>query len=407
MKADWIIENLNLATMDAGRPGAYGAVHDAALAVADGKIAWLGARSELPAIEAAEMVDGRNGWLTPGLVDCHTHLVYAGDRAGEFDQRCRGLSYEEIARAGGGIQRTVAATRAASEAELLRGAEARLERLRREGVTCVEIKSGYGLELDAELRMLRVARALGERCPVTVRTTLLAAHAVPPEYAARPDDYITLVCEQILPAALDDGLVDAVDVFCEHIAFSPSQCERVFETATRAGLRVKAHAEQLSYQGAARLAARYAALSADHLEYLPESDIALLCEHGVVAVLLPGAWYFLRETRLPPVAAMRAAALPMAVATDLNPGSSPMASLLLAMNQACVLFGLCPEEALAGATRNAARALGLQHAKGVLRPGCDADLVLWDIDHPAELSYAVNLNRPAAVWQEGVHVRFA
>lgn len=407
MKADWIIENLNLATMDAARSGAYGAVHDAALAVADGKIAWLGARSELPAIEAAEMVDGRNGWLTPGLVDCHTHLVYAGDRVAEFERRCQGWTYEDIIRAGGGIHSTVAATRAAGEAELFSAAATRLERLRREGVTCVEIKSGYGLELDAELRMLRVARALGERCPVTVRTTLLAAHAVPPEYAARPDDYITLVCEQILPAALDDGLVDAVDVFCEHIAFSPSQCERVFETATRAGLRVKAHAEQLSYQGAARLAARYGALSADHLEYLPESDIALLCEHGVVAVLLPGAWYFLRETRLPPVAAMRAAALPMAVATDLNPGSSPMASLLLAMNQACVLFGLCPEEALAGATRNAARALGLQHAKGVLRPGCDADLVLWDIDHPAELSYAVNLNRPAAVWQEGVHVRFA
>lgn len=407
MKADWIIENLNLATMDVARTGAYGAVHDAALAVADGKIAWLGARSELPAIEAADVVDGRNGWLTPGLVDCHTHLVYAGDRAEEFERRCRGWSYEDIVRAGGGIHSTVAATRAAGESELFSAAAARLERLRREGVTCVEIKSGYGLEPETELRMLRVARALAAACPVTVRATLLAAHVVPHEYAERPDDYVSLVCERILPAALAEGLVDAVDVFCDRIAFSPVQCERIFAAAARAGIPVKAHAEQLSYQGGARLAASCGALSVDHLEHLPESEIGLLCDRGVVAVLLPGAWYFLRESRLPPIAAMRSAGLPMAVATDLNPGSSPMASLLLAMNLSCVLFGLTPEEALAGATREAARALGLQHTKGVLRAGCDADLVLWHIDHPAALSYAVNLNCPAAVWHGGAHVEFA
>jgi imidazolonepropionase len=407
MKADWIIENLNLATLDAERAGAYGVVNDAALAVADGKIAWLGARSELPDMQATEVVDCRGGWLTPGLVDCHTHLVYAGDRAEEFERRCQGWSYEEIARAGGGIRSTVAATRAASESELFNAGAARLERLRREGVTCVEIKSGYGLEPETELRMLRVARALGRDFPVTIRTTLLAAHVVPEEYAEHPDDYVSLVCDQILPAALEAGLVDAVDVFCERIAFSPAQCGRIFSAAARAGIPVKAHAEQLSYQGGARLAAEYGALSVDHLEYLREGEIALLRQRGVVAVLLPGAWYFLRETRLPPVAAMRAAGLPMAVATDLNPGSSPIASLLLAMNQACVLFGLDPEEALAGATREAARALGLGASKGLLRVGHDADLVLWDIRHPAELSYAVNINRPAAVWHGGAHVVFA
>lgn len=401
MRAELLIDNVLLATFDPACGAVEGRVRDAALAVRDGRILWCGPRAAMPLIDAATRLDARGAWLTPGLVDCHTHLVHAGHRAEEFAARCAGASYAEIARAGGGIRRTVEATRAASEAELLASALVRLDALRREGVTTVEVKSGYGLDLDTELRMLRVARALARERPVTVATTLLAAHALPAEYAGRAEAWIDFACTELLPAAAQAGLADAVDVFCERIAFSVAQCERVFAAAARAGLRIKAHAEQLSDLGGARAAARHGALSVDHLEYLAEADVAALGAAGTVAVLLPGAFYFLRETRLPPVAALRRAGVPMAVATDLNPGSAPMASLLLALNQACVLFGLTPGEALQGATCHAARALGLQARKGMLRAGLDADLLLWEITDPVEICAGINLVRPARTWVGG------
>jgi imidazolonepropionase len=333
----------------------------------------------------AEITDCRNAWITPGLVDCHTHLVYGGNRSREIEMRWSGASYEEIARQGGGILATVRATRALDEVELLAASLPRLQALAAEGVTTVEIKSGYGLTLADELKMLRVARRLAEQVPVNVSTTLLAAHALPPEFAGRADDYVTHVCDEMIPAAAAERLVDAVDVFCERIAFSPAQCERVFKTAVRHGLPVKGHFEQLSNQGGARLAARFKALSADHLEHLDAAGAQALAEAGTVAVLLPGACYFLRETQKPPVAALRAAGVPMAVASDLNPGTCPLASLRLAMNMACTLFGLSPEEAFLGATRHAAGALGLTDRVGTLAVGKQADFLVWDIDHPAEL----------------------
>jgi len=400
---DWLLTNTRLATLlDNGTP--YGEIKAGAIALRDGIIVYAGLEKGLPAYTAERRLDCGGQWATPGLVDCHTHLVYGGDRAREFEMRLQGRSYEEISRAGGGIASTVKHTREASEAQLFEQARKRLQCLLAEGVTTVEIKSGYGLTLEHEMKMLRVARRLGEELPVTVRTTFLGAHALPPEFvdaAGDPRDaYIQLVCEQMIPAVADSGLADAVDVFCEGIGFSPAQCEKVFRAAHSAGLPVKGHVEQLSDLKGAVLAARYAALSVDHLEYLAESDVPALKTAGSVAVLLPGAFYFLRETQLPPIAALRAQGVPMAVATDLNPGTSPIASLLLAMNQAAVLFGLTPEEALRGATRNAALALGLPD-KGLLREGMDADIALWDINYPAELSYAVNMNRPSRVWQGG------
>ncbi|NLF07423.1 MAG: imidazolonepropionase [Pirellulaceae bacterium] len=333
-----------------------------------------------------EIIDARGAWITPGLIDCHTHLVYGGNRSREIEQRRLGATYEEIARRGGGILSTVRATRAMSESQLLDASLPRLHALADEGATTVEIKSGYGLTLNDELKMLRVARRLAELVPVNVRTTLLAAHALPPEFAGRPDDYIRMVCEEIIPAAADEGLSDAVDVFCERIAFSPAQCERVFESARRRGLPVKGHVEQLSDFGGARLAARFNALSVDHLEYLAPDDVRTLAASGTTAVLLPGAFYFLRETQKPPVERLRTAGVPMAVASDLNPGTSPLCSLRLAINMAGTLFGLTPEEALAGATRAAARALGLADSVGILAVGKQADFLLWDIDHPSELA---------------------
>jgi imidazolonepropionase len=407
MRVKLLIENVSLASMDPARGGELGVVADAAIAIDAGRIAWLGPRAALPALDAAQRLDAHGGWLTPGLIDCHTHLVHAGNRAEEFAARCAGASYAEIAATGGGIRRTVAATRAADEATLLRGALARLDALRAEGVTTVEVKSGYGLDLDTELRMLRVARQLGQERPVTVRCTLLAAHAVPEAQPDGADGWIEFACRELLPAAARAGLADAVDVFCEGIAFSVAQCTRVFEAATALGLPVKAHAEQLSERGGARAAAAYGALSVDHLEYLDPADAPLLAARGCVAVLLPGAFYFLRETRLPPVQALRAAGVAMAVASDLNPGSSPMASLLLAMNQACVLFGLTVEEALAGVTAHAARALGLQERKGMLRTGMDADIVLWPVRSPAELCAGINLVRPERIWVGGRDVDIA
>ncbi|MGI9283776.1 MAG: imidazolonepropionase [Pseudomonadales bacterium] len=379
----------------------YGQIKSGLLAVKAGQIHWLGVEETAPDFSSAVIFDGNGGWLTPGLIDCHTHLVYAGNRAQEFEWRLQGLSYEHIAQQGGGINSTVVATRAASEEELLQSAGQRLKQLLREGVTCIEIKSGYGLNLETEVRMLRVARMLGRQFPVTIYTTFLGAHALPPEYKNRADDYIDHVCEEMLPTIAEQWLADAVDVFCEDIGFSIAQCRKIFASARKLDLPVKGHVEQLSYQGGARLLADCAGLSADHLEYLPASDIPYLKQSNIVAVLLPGAYYFLHERQLPPIAAMRTAGLPMAVATDLNPGSSPMASLLLAMNQACVLFGLTPEEALAGVTRFGAQALRLDNRKGQLQTGWDADLVLWTISHPAELSYGININTPTKIWVGG------
>jgi len=371
------------------------------IAVKDGRIAWFGPGDELPA-SAAPLIDGQGCWLTPGLIDCHTHIVYAGSRSDEFEARLNGASYEEISRAGGGIMSTVRATRAASDEELLALSLPRVLALLAEGLTTIEIKSGYGLDLESEAKMLRVARKLGQMLPVSVRTTFLGAHALPPEYAGRADDYISMLCAQMLPALAAQGLVDAVDAFCERIGFTPAQTERVFEAARALKLPVKLHAEQLSDLGGAALVARYDGLSTDHLEFLSDDGIAAMAQHGTVAVLLPGAYYFLRETQQPPVVALRAAGVPMAVSTDCNPGTSPMTSLLLAMNMACTLWRLTPQEALAGATCHAARALGLQHDRGSLAIGKRADFALWRIARPADLSYALGLNPCAGVVQGGV-----
>ncbi|MBN3807930.1 imidazolonepropionase [Paraburkholderia sp. Ac-20347] len=361
---------------------------DAAIAVDNGTIAWLGAADDLPAAFAQWPREDLGGaWVTPGLVDCHTHLVYGGQRADEFAQRLAGVSYEEIARQGGGIVSTVRATRAASEAELFAQSAARLEPLLAEGVTAVEIKSGYGLELDAERKMLRVARQLGERYPVTVRTTFLGAHALPPEYAGRADAYIDEVCERMLPALADEGLVDAVDVFCERIGFSIAQSERVFEAAARRNLPVKMHAEQLSNSGGAALAARYGALSSDHLEFLDEAGVAAMKEAGSVAVLLPGAYYFIRETQLPPLDLLRRYEVPIAISTDSNPGTSPATSLLLMMNMATTLFRMTVPEVLQGVTRHAAQAFGDTARHGTLGVGRPADFAVWQVQSLAELAY--------------------
>ena len=389
--------------------GPEGVLRDAALAVKDGRIAWIGHRAALPAGRAAAEHDLGGRWITPGLIDAHTHLVFGGNRAREFEMRLEGASYEDIARAGGGIVSTVAATRAAGEDGLAASAALRLERLLAEGVTTVEIKSGYGLDLPTERAMLRAARALGERYPVTVRTTCLAAHALPPEYAGRPDDYIALVCDVILPALAGEGLVDAVDAFCERIAFSPEQTARVFDAAKRLGLPVKLHADQLSDGGSngggAALAARYGALSADHVEHTGEEAARAMAAAGTVAVLLPGAFFMLRETRLPPIEAFRRHGVPMAVSTDCNPGTSPAVSLLLMLNMACTLFRLTPQEALAGVTRNAAKALGMEATHGTLEVGKAADLAVWDIGDPAELCYWLGANPCAAVVKDGRLVR--
>jgi imidazolonepropionase len=383
----------NAATLVAGAATPYGLIADAALVVDGHRIAWVGPRAELPTDLAAlceQQHDAKGALVTPGLIDCHTHLVYGGDRAQEFEQRLQGVSYEEIARAGGGIASTVRATRSAGEPELLAQGRKRLRELLAEGVTTVEIKSGYGLALEHEAKCLRVARRLGEELPVTVRATFLGAHALPLEFAGRADDYIAEVL-RMLPQLQAQGLVDAVDVFCERIAFTPAQTERVFEAARAARLPVKLHAEQLSDSGGAALAARHGALSCDHLEWASEGGVLAMARAGTVAVLLPGAFYFLRETKLPPIALLRKHAVDMAISTDCNPGSSPCTSLLLMLNMACTLFRLTPEEALAGVTRNAARALGLAD-RGTLAAGARADFVLWDAAHPAQLAYAIGAN---------------
>ncbi len=386
-----VLTSLRAATMVSGADP-YGLIDEAALVLVGGKIAWVGAQADLPGEYAAMPVQNMSGRLiTPALIDCHTHTVHGGNRAAEFEMRLHGASYEEVARAGGGIVSTVTATRRASEDDLVAAAMPFVDAMIAEGVAVIEIKSGYGLEQNTELRMLRAARRIGRLRPVLVRTSFLAAHAVPVEYMGRADAYIDQVCIPALHAAHAERLVDAVDGFCEGIAFSPAQIERVFQAARSLGLPVKLHAEQLSNLGGAALAARYGAMSADHLEYLDEAGVVAMAAAGTVAVILPGAFYTLREQRMPPIHLLRQHAVPMAVATDMNPGSSPMVSLLLAMNMACTLFRMTPVEALAGATTHAARALGLAD-RGTLAVGQIADLAVWNCGHPAELAYRIGFN---------------
>ncbi|HSV00285.1 MAG TPA: imidazolonepropionase [Roseiarcus sp.] len=400
-RVDTVWLNARLATLVEGGSG-LGIVEPGAIAARNGRIAFAGPEAELPsAAGAAErLVDCEGRWITPALVDCHTHLVYGGNRAQDFELRLMGATYEEIARKGGGILSTVGATRAASEDELLRSALKRLDALIAEGVGTIEVKSGYGLDLDTERKSLRVARELARQRDITIRATFLGAHALAPEFAGRRAAYVDYVADTMIPALASEGLIDAVDGFCEHIAFTRDEIARVFAAARRAGLPVKLHADQLSNSGGASLAAEFGALSADHLEYAGEDGLAAMAKAGVVAVLLPGAYYVLKERHAPPVGLMREARLPMAIATDSNPGTSPMTSLLLALNMAATLFGLTVEECLEGATRNAARALGLAGEIGTLEPGKWADLAIWDIERPAELVYRLGFNPlHARVWR--------
>lgn len=394
----------HLVTLDPELEG-YGIIRNGALAARKGHIVWVGPESELPGPArelAREVVELDGFWVTPGLIDCHTHLVFAGDRSGEFAARLKGATYEEIARAGGGIRTTMSATREASEESLLRGAVPRFLALHSEGVTTLEIKSGYGQDPESELKMLRVARRLGESPSVDVQTTLLAAHVLPPEYEGRREGFLEMVREEMIPRAVTEKLADALDVFCEGIAFSVEECREVLEEGKDAGLALRIHADQLTDMGGATLAAEVGARTADHLEYTSSQGVRAMAEAGTVAVLLPGAFYFIGETRPPPVREFRAAGVPMAVATDLNPGSSPVNSLPLAMNMACTLFSLTPEEALRGTTVNAARALGLQGDRGTLEAGKKADLAFWEIGHPRELPYWVGGYPCRGVVKDGI-----
>lgn len=385
-----LLTHANLATFDAD--GAYGLVTDGAIWIESECIRWVGLMQDAPReTEAGERLDLGGRLITPGFIDCHTHIVHAGNRSKEFEMRLGGASYEEVARAGGGINSTVTATRDASEEDLLRSALTRVDVLISEGVTTLEIKSGYGLNIESELKMLRVARKIARERPVRVKTSFLGAHSIPAEYSGRADAYLDEVCLPALAAADEAGLVDAVDGFCEGIAFSREQIRRVFEAAKSLGLPVKLHAEQLSNLGGAQLAAEFGAMSGDHLEYATEEDVAAMAHAGVAAVLLPGAFYFLRETKFPPIEALRSHGVAMALATDCNPGTSPLTSPLLVMNMACTLFRMTPEEALSGVTLRGAQALGLTDC-GKLCAGARADLAIWDVEHPAELAYRIGFN---------------
>ncbi len=388
---------------DQNKSTPYGQLESAAIGIKDSKIAWVGTyeqiKPHLTHYKSDQIKDVHGNWITPGLIDCHTHIVYGGNRSNEFEARLQGASYQDIAAQGGGIVSTVSATRAANEEELFTQSEKRLLALLREGVTSIEIKSGYGLDLDTERKMLKVARALGDKHHIHVSTTYLAAHALPQEYKDRADDYIEQVC-QWLPILHSEGLIDAVDGFCENIAFSSEQIKRVFDVARSLDLPVKLHSEQLSNIGASALVAEYQGLSSDHLEHLAEDDIKKMAASNTVAVLLPGAFYTLRDTKLPPIEALRKHRVPMAISTDCNPGTSPLTSLLLAMNMGCTLFYLTTEEVLAGATVHAAQALGLAK-KGKIEVGCDADLVLWDIARPADLAYQMGLNPITGIMVQG------
>lgn len=396
----WI--NANIATMDAKQSAAYGALENAAVAVSGGLIVWLGPMAELPKYDSqsVEVMDAQGRWLTPGLIDCHSHIVYGSNRAQEFEQRLTGVSYDEIARQGGGIVSTVAATRRESEEQLFISAAERLHYFMAEGVTTMEVKSGYGLDHDTEMKMLRVATRLQQQYPIEISRTFLGAHTVPKEYD-NGDDYIAMLCEKMLPEIAEQKLADCVDIFCEGIGFDLAQTEKLLRSAKSHGLGLKAHVDQLSNLGGAVLAAELGALSVDHLEYLDQAGITAMKQAGTVAVLLPGAFYFLRETKLPPIEALREAGVAMAVASDSNPGSSPTHSLLLMLNMACTLFRMTPEEALAGVTCNAAKALGRQDRIGHLGVGMQADIVSWDIQHPSELAYNIGKNPCAAVMKKG------
>ena len=400
MSADLVLTGCRAATLQAGAP--YGLVDDAAIAIAGGRIAWVGPADAAPSARQTEHLGGR--LVTPGLIDPHTHLVFGGDRVGDFAERAAGATYKQIAAKGGGILSTVRATRAASETELVRSAVERLRDLTADGLTTVEIKSGYGLDLESERKMLTAARLAGRQAGVRVLTTFLGLHALPPEYATRRNEFVRLMADEVLPALAAEGLVDAVDAYAESIAFTPAEVARVFDRAFHLGLPVKLHADQLGDGGGAALAARYRALSADHVEHASPAGVQAMAEAGVVAVLLPGAFYALRDTTKPPVEAFRAAGVRMALASDLNPGTSPLASLLTVMNMAVVLFGLTAEEALAGVTREAARALDLEDA-GVIEPGRRADLAVWNVAHPDELSYWLGRRLCEARYVEGVRRR--
>ncbi|PYD05353.1 imidazolonepropionase [Pseudomonas syringae pv. maculicola] len=397
MKTLW--KHCHIASMAHGK---YLIIENAAIVTSGALIEWIGPHADLIEPEHDNCIDLGGAWVTPGLIDCHTHTVFGGNRSGEFEQRLQGVSYAEIAAAGGGIASTVRATRAASEDELYASAERRLRHLLKDGVTTVEMKSGYGLDLENERKILRVIRRLGNTQPVTVRATCLAAHALPPEYADRADDFINHICNEMLPALAAEGLVDAVDAFCEYLAFSPEQVERIFITAGQLALPVKLHAEQLSSLGGSSLAARYNALSADHLEFMTEDDAIAMAAAGTVAVLLPGAFYFLRETQLPPMDALRKHGVPIAISTDLNPGTSPGLSLRLMLNMACTLFRMTPEEALAGVTFNAAKALGMSATHGSLEVGKVADFVAWNIERPADLAYWLGGDLDKRIVRHGV-----
>ncbi|MBV7316097.1 imidazolonepropionase [Shewanella sp. NIFS-20-20] len=394
MEWDQVWIDINIASMNPDLAADYGAITDAAMAIVADKIVWMGPRDQLPAFDvlSTPIYRGGSGWITPGLIDAHTHLIFAGNRANEFEMRLNGASYQDIAQAGGGILSTVKATRAATEAELFELGRKRLNALAKEGVTTVEIKSGYGLDKDTELKMLRVARELGKHHHVDVKTTFLGAHAVPPEYKDRANDYVDFVVKEMIPAILEENLADAVDVFCENIAFDLPQTQRVLTTAKARGLDIKLHAEQLSNMGGSTLAATLGAQSVDHIEYLDEEGVKAIAASGTCATLLPGAFYFLRETQLPPIDLLRQYQVPMVIASDYNPGSSPICSTLLMLNMSCTLFRLTPEEALAGVTRNAAKALGIAANVGVLAVGMQADFCLWDIQSPAELAYSYGRN---------------
>jgi imidazolonepropionase len=395
-----LITNARIATMGEGAP--YGLIDKGAVLFDESRILWMGPAAEAP--PARRKLDAEGRVLTPGLIDCHTHIIYGGNRASEFEQRLSGVSYAEIAKAGGGILSTVRATRAASEKELVAAALPRLDSLLAEGVTTIEIKSGYGLDVETEIRMLRAARALARRRPVDVVTSFLGAHALPPEYGGNRGAYVKLVCDKALPAVAKAKLADAVDAFCETIAFTLEETAMVFEAARALHLRVKLHAEQLSNMGGAKLAARFSALSCDHIEYLDEEGVAAMATAGTTAVLLPGAFYYLREKQAPPVDLLRRYRIPIAVATDLNPGSSPLHSLIAAVNMACVLFGLTPEEALRGVTVNAARALGLKD-RGVIAAGHKPDFALWNVEAPGHLAYPLGLNSLASKFRNGREVK--
>jgi imidazolonepropionase len=399
MRCDRVWSKARLATFAADRAG-IGVVEDGVVASLHGRIAYAGSAADAPVFEARETLDCEGRWITPGLIDPHTHLVFGGDRAHEFELRLAGASYEEIARAGGGIVSTMKATRAASRADLVTSALPRLDALIAEGLTTIEIKSGYGLSLDDELKSLRAARALADARQVSVTTTFLGAHALPPEFVGDPDGYVDLVCREMIPAVAAEGLADAVDAFCEGIGFTPAQTRRVFEAACAHGLPVKLHAEQLSNLNGAALAAEFGALSADHLEHLDDAGIAAMAKAGTTAVLLPGAFYFVRETKPPPIQALRDAGVPLALATDCNPGTSPLTSLLLTMNMAATLFRMTVDECLAGVTREAARAIGRLGSVGTLEAGKACDLAIWDIERPAELVYRMGFNPlHARVWK--------